>query len=87
MVNSLLRLNILLFLLLCLQSLKISSDLLHLLDRVSFTSQQEPLVLHALTRFDIRWNLVAELLVVNLAMAGTLFTLLVQTLVNIESAQ
>ena len=87
MVNSLLRLNILLFLLLCLQSLKISSDLLHLLDRVSFTSQQEPLVLHALTRFDIRWNLVAKLLVVNLAMAGTLFTLLVQTLVNIESAQ
>lgn len=87
MVNSLLRLNILLFLLLCLQSLKISSDLLHLLDRVTFTSQQEPLVLHALTRFDIRWNLVAELLVVNLAMAGTLFTLLVQTLVNIESAQ
>lgn len=87
MVNSLLRLNILLFLLLCLQSLKISSDLLHLLDRVTFTSQQEPLVLHALTRFDIRWNLVAKLLVVNLAMAGTLFTLLVQTLVNIESAQ
>jgi len=87
MVNSLLRLNILLFLLLCLQSLKISSDLLHLLDRVTFTSEQEPLVLHALTRFDIRWNLVAKLLVVNLAMAGTLFTLLVQTLVNIESAQ
>jgi len=87
MVNSLLRLNILLFLLLRLQSLKISSDLLHLLDRVTFTSQQEPLVLHALTRFYIRWNLVAKLLVVNLAMAGTLFTLLVQTLVNIESAQ
>ena len=58
MVNSLLCLNVLLFLLLCLQRLKIPCDLLHLLDGVTFTSQQEPLVLHTLTRFYICWNLI-----------------------------